>query len=290
MSDKIDKEITTISPFAPENEISDPTKEINTSCRDCVFSIRENGTQVGCEFNKVELYKNKGVEVIEAFDGEDNEFYVIKAWCSTYREELWKVAHKGKDLYEQIDSETYPKVTYVIVMDDLIEYDFQKTLNSIQKQKYPARRLIVTCTDPLNYMKILKSIKGQLEELYDSNFRVHCTKPNMSFEPALDESFKLAVNGFFMGLECGDEVPENATEIMNHAINKQLKSIGLIKNGDKVSGSMHQATLYKFLYGYRGASFETKLNEGEEYDKTTDSNSLITSWDKLRCLYQESRS
>tara|TARA_R110000751_G_scaffold235884_1_gene337241 strand:- start:1463 stop:2308 length:846 start_codon:yes stop_codon:yes gene_type:complete len=276
--------------FRPENEIDNPTEETNTSCKDCVFSIKENDTQVGCEFNKVELYKNKGVEVIEAFDGEDNEFYVIKAWCSTYREELWKVAHKDEDIYKQIDDETYPKVTYVIILDDFNEYDFQKTINSIQKQKFPARRLIVTCTNPEIYMKVLTSIKGQLEELHNSNFRVHCIKSGMSFESALDQSFQLAVNGFFMGLECGDEVPEDAIAIMHYAMNKQLKSIGLIKNGNEVSGSMHQATLYKFLYGYRGASFETKLIEGEEYDKTTDSNSLITSWDKLRCLYQESQS
>jgi HSP20 family molecular chaperone IbpA len=45
MSDKIDKELQpAISPFAAENEISDPTKEINTSCKDCVFSIKENDT------------------------------------------------------------------------------------------------------------------------------------------------------------------------------------------------------------------------------------------------------
>tara|TARA_R110002110_G_scaffold102142_4_gene259159 strand:- start:1640 stop:2467 length:828 start_codon:yes stop_codon:yes gene_type:complete len=273
-----------------DEAIGPVNSEVNTSCKDCVFAIREDSTQVGCEFNKIELYKAKGVEVIEAFDGDDNEFYVVKAWCSTYREDLWKVAHESKDMHEQIDKETHPKITYAIVLDDLNEYDFQKTINSIQKQKFPARKIVVTCTNPANYISILNSIKGQLEELYDSNFRVHCTTEGMSFEAALDESFRMAANGFFMGLECGNEVPENATELANYALNKQIKSLGLIKNGDNISGSLHQAVLYKFLYGYRGASFETKLTEGEEYDNTIDSNSLITSWDELRCLYQESQS
>jgi hypothetical protein len=265
-------------------------QEVNTSCQDCVFSVIEDKTQVGCEFGKIALYKEKKTPIVEAFDDQDNEFFVIKAWCSTYRDDLWKVAHSDKDLHEQIDQETYPKVTYVIVMDSLDKDGFQKTLESIKKQAFPARRVIVTCTSPENYMPILKHVKEELEEIYGTNFRVHCIGEDISFEAILDDSFRIAVNGFYMGLKCGDEVPEDAIELLHYALNKKLKSIALVKNGESLSGSLHQAVLYKYLYGYRGASFETKLLEGEEFDKTSESNSLITNWDKLRCLYQESRS
>jgi len=266
------------------------TNEINTSCKDCVFSIWEDNAQTGCELGKIELYRKRGTSIIEAFDDEDREFFVVKAWCPTYRDSLWKVAYADKDIYEQIDKETYPKVTYSIIMDSLDKEGFQKTFDSIKNQKFPAKRVIVTCTSPKDYMPILKYVKKDLEESYGTNFRVHCVGEGMSFEALLDDSFKLAVNGFYMGLKCGEEVPEDAAQLAHYALNKKLKSIALIKNGDSLSGSLHQATLYKYLYGYRGASFETKLIEGEEYDETLDTNSLITSWDELRCLYQESQS
>ncbi len=266
------------------------TNEINTSCKDCVFSTWEDDTQIGCELGKIELYRERGTAIIEGFDDEDKEFFVVKAWCSTYRDGLWKIAHSDKDLYEQLDQETYPKITYTIVMNNLDKEGFQKTLESIKKQAFPARRVIVTCTSPENYMPILKYVKKDLEESYGTNFRVHCVGEEMPFEALLDDSFRMAVNGFYMGLKCGEEVPEDAVQLAHYALNKKLKSIALIKNGDNLSGSLHQATLYKYLYGHRGASFETKLLEGEEFDKTLESNSLITDWDKLRCLYQESQS
>tara|TARA_Y100000361_G_scaffold44103_1_gene38106 strand:- start:98 stop:910 length:813 start_codon:yes stop_codon:yes gene_type:complete len=266
------------------------TNEINTSCKDCVFSTWEDDSQIGCELGKIALYREKGTTIIEAFDDEDREFFVVKAWCSTYRDDLWKIAYSDKNLHEQLDQETYPKVSYAIIMDNLDKEGFQKTLDSIKKQAYPAKRVIVTCTSPKDYISVLKHVKEELEELYGTNFRVHCTGKDMSFEAVLDDSFKIAVNGFYMGLKCGDEVPEDAIELLHYALNKKLKSIALVKNGDNLSGSLHQAVLYKYLYGYRGASFETKLVEGEEFDKTLESNSLITDWDKLRCLYQESQS
>ena len=266
------------------------SQEVNTSCKDCIFATWEENTQVGCEFGKIALYKEKNTSVVEAFDDEDNEFFVVKAWCSTYRDDLWKLAHSDKDLYEQVDQETYPKVNYVIVIDSLDKEDFQKTIDSIKKQAHPAKRVIVTCTSPDNYMSILHHVKGELEDLYGPNFRVHCVTKDMPFEAVLDDSFRLSANGFYMGLKCGDEAPENAIELLHYALNKKLKSIALVKNGDNISGSLHQAVLYKYLYGYRGASFETKLVEGEEFDETLESNSLIPDWDKLRCLYQESQS
>ena len=265
-------------------------QEINTSCKDCIFATWEDDSQIGCELGKIELYREKGTTIIEAFDDEDKEFFVVKAWCSTYREELWKTAHSDKDLIEQIDQETYPKINYCIVIDSLDKDNFQKTLESIKRQKYSPKRILVTCTSPKDYMPILHYVKADLEDLYGSNFRVHCVGEDMSFEAILDDSFKLSANGFYMGLKCGDELPEDASDLVHYALNKKLKSIALIKNGDNLSGTLHQAVLYKYLYGYRGAPFEIKLIEGEEFDETLESNSLITDWDKLRCLYQESQS
>ena len=87
-------------------------QEINTSCKDCVFATWEEDTQVGCDLGKIKLYKERKTPIIEAFDDEDKEFFVVKAWCSTYREESFtvlkhwvkKIRHKGKIVVTSVDT------------------------------------------------------------------------------------------------------------------------------------------------------------------------------------------
>ena len=47
--------------------------QVHTSCRDCAFAEYTKGTQVGCEFNRIESYKNSGAEVLEAYDENGKE-------------------------------------------------------------------------------------------------------------------------------------------------------------------------------------------------------------------------
>ena len=39
-----------------------------TSCEDCVFSGYEKDTQTSCKLNRVDKFKDKGVEIMEAYN------------------------------------------------------------------------------------------------------------------------------------------------------------------------------------------------------------------------------
>ena len=54
-------------------------QEINTSCKDCIFATWEEDTQIACDLGKIKLYKERKTPIIEAFDDEDKEFFVVKA-------------------------------------------------------------------------------------------------------------------------------------------------------------------------------------------------------------------
>ena len=49
-------------------------KMVETSCKECIFAVYENDTQVGCFANRIEKFK-EAKEIIEAYDDE-KEFYV----------------------------------------------------------------------------------------------------------------------------------------------------------------------------------------------------------------------
>ena len=59
-----------------EFEQNEPTG-LTTSCKDCVFSEKDDKTQTGCSLNRMEKFKEQGTYVVEAEDLEENEFYVI---------------------------------------------------------------------------------------------------------------------------------------------------------------------------------------------------------------------
>ena len=72
-----------------EVDIEDIVQPITTSCQKCVFSVKEGKTQVVFELGKIDILIAQGVNVIEAEDLEENEFYVLEHGCRTYREEIW---------------------------------------------------------------------------------------------------------------------------------------------------------------------------------------------------------
>lgn len=62
---------------------------IHTSCKDCVFATYDGITQNSCALHYIDKYKEKGVEIIEAYDN-DKEFFIInKKKCVGYRENKW---------------------------------------------------------------------------------------------------------------------------------------------------------------------------------------------------------
>jgi len=62
---------------------------IHTPCKSCVFAKYEDKTQTDCHLDYISKYRANGVEIIEAYD-EDNEFFVINdKKCIGYRENKW---------------------------------------------------------------------------------------------------------------------------------------------------------------------------------------------------------
>ena len=124
-------------------EVQPAEKTLTTSCRDCVFAIKDGKLQTGCELGRVEAYSNRGVAIIEAEDLEENEFYVLETWCNTYREDVWKVAHEGEDLKDIVYNELDPKVQFVVIINSNLD-EIETTINSIFEQEaFSAKEILL---------------------------------------------------------------------------------------------------------------------------------------------------
>ena len=256
-------------------------KSLLTSCKDCCFAVKKGKTQTDCLLGRIDKFEAQNIEVVGAKDEEDNKFLILKAWCSAYRNDIWKTAHKDEDLKEALNNEIYPNVNFLILAKDGLN-EIEVTVNSILNQeKFKAKQIIiVTCDDDIYFEAIQKS-RSLLE---DSGllFKVQGVRGDIPNLAIIDEVFANFHNGFYSIFECGKEVPKDLISVLHSALNDNLEKVGYIKPYDGINGMTAQCVLHKFLYGNKDITLEEKLIDGEEMDKTGKENSLVRTWDELR--------
>ena len=256
-------------------------KSLTTSCGDCCFATKKGKTQTGCSLGRIDKFSAQNIEVVDAKDEENNKFFVLKTWCSAYRNDIWKTAHRDEDLEEALYAEIYPKVNFLILAKDSLN-EIEVTVNSILNQeKFKAKQIIIaTCDDDI-YFEAIQKARSLLE---DSGllFKVQAVRDDMPSLAIVDEVFANFHNGFYSVFECGKEVPKDLISVLNSALNDNVEKVGYIKPYDGINGMTAQCVLHKFLYGNKSITLEEKLIDGEEMDKTGKENSLIRTWDELR--------
>ena len=102
--------------------------QVHTTCRNCVFAKWDEGTQIGCKLNKLDDYKEAGIEVLDATDNE-LQFNVINGrFCVFYRNEQL-MANVPRDNWEKI-VKLQTKVPYhaILIVDE--ETDFRSIKES----------------------------------------------------------------------------------------------------------------------------------------------------------------
>lgn len=120
---------------------------IHTPCKKCVFAKYEDKTQIGCELNYIEKFKNINSEILEVYD-EDLEFYVINnKKCLGYRENSWfkKLDMEEASLEEK--KEYFLKhnhINYLLVIDlaNLSIEDFSRIKEAIIETEYAPNKVI----------------------------------------------------------------------------------------------------------------------------------------------------
>lgn len=256
-------------------------KELTTSCRDCVFATKHKKTQTGCSLDRLEKFEERNVEILYAKDEEDNKFSVLMGWCSAYRNNIWKIAHKDEDLEEALDSEIYPKVNFLVLVKDNLN-EIEVTINSILNQeRFNAAQIIIATSNDKLLIECIQKSRSLLEDS-DVLFKVQGVRGDISNLAIIDEVFANFRNGFYSIFESGKEVPKDLISVLHSAINTNVEKVGYIKPYDGINGMTAQCVLHKFLYGNKGASLERKLLDGEDMDKTGIEYSLIRTWDELR--------
>ena len=166
-----------------ENIPSEQTvNPFHTSCRDCIFAEKDKQTQTGCSFNRIDIYKDKGDEVLEVYDEFNNEFFVINdRVCLHKRTKEWAEDYPRKKWKSMVEEQIKTKYHTMIVFEAGQEFEsLKKTLLSFNNQNVPPCLLTIINRTKLTATELVKDIESLPIDNLDWRLQTF-------FDPKLDE-------------------------------------------------------------------------------------------------------
>lgn len=228
-------------------------KSIHTCCKQCVFAKYENNTQTNCLLDYIDKYRNKNIEILEAYD-EEKEFYIINdKKCIGYRENKWFDRYDLSDdsietkiaLYHQ-----YNKIDYLVVVNlqqfDVISLDrmFSELCNN---KTQPQKIILVRYKDEklsFNYSAIESVIKKynisypwRIQTMLDNSISYEAVLHNIT---AINQKYR-----FILSLSAPTETFSYLIDEANRIVHKDLDQFTVLSNPAKTA-IMYSGAVYRF--------------------------------------------
>lgn len=237
--------------------------KIETPCRDCIFQELNGKTQTGCKMARLDKLKNAGAEILECYDEQENEFYLIKGiFCNFKRNKEWARKHKKgfTKRYSAIRSENAIKFTTIIIGNKNIE-NILLTFNSINLALYPNSTNIIIINKQENFVKpsnltpFLKTEKSyKIETILDNDFTEN---------QCIDLVVKFLKTQFYLVIHAGYEFPYKLGHDLDSKINEDLFKFGIILPDDNNNGKIVPISIHKFFQGNYLQNLEGKMKENQ---------------------------
>jgi hypothetical protein len=126
---------------------------MKTSCELCRFSIKDEGTQIGCEFDRLAKFKAAGVSVK---DSEDGKFKIIEG-------RLCNTCYQNEEKYTQAEAFWLVKSKIETKCDIIIEpsngEDLKLMVSQINEMSLKPATTIILNKNRQDYIKIVGTLK-----------------------------------------------------------------------------------------------------------------------------------
>lgn len=232
--------------------------QIVTSCQDCQSAVydKDQKNQVGCEFDLLEKYKDAGIEILEAFDGDKN-FNVIKRICMYSRHKL--NPQSQQDVLEAI------KVKYhvIIVLSNTNIDDFSLCLDSVLCQDIKPQSITVARKNEVDILpfKITKLLaRSGIKWKYQD-----CVDPNFTENDLIDASIDGVSVPFYVVIRNNKKLPKEFSLTLNEMVNVKFVKFSVIR-GDDID--VVATIFHKQLGGNSFKPLWTKILEDKELRDT----------------------
>lgn len=239
-------------------------EQLHTSCHDCIFKTEyKHDKQVGCQLLRLDLYKQKGLTVIEA-QNDTQEFYIINGIkCHSKRTTSWgdKVqTNRG----ERVRQENRMKYQAIIFTVDEPENGFDNlklTIRSLLDQSIPPQHITVvrektSSLQPSIISRYLDStgIPWRIENIIDKDVTDFDT---------LDTIIRTCKYPYYLTTYAWMSLPSNFIETINEKIYDDNLRFAILCDGDENLPVLVSTAIHWAYGGHRPTSLMEKL----QYDK-----------------------
>tara|TARA_Y100000004_G_scaffold153489_1_gene177197 strand:+ start:1152 stop:1883 length:732 start_codon:yes stop_codon:yes gene_type:complete len=134
--------------------------QIKTSCKDCVFSIYDKDTQIGCEAGRTSVFEKQG-DLVEAYDDE-KEFYTVSRLCN--------IATHDDTTLEDARKKAAPTIDVYVDCTNIELEPYEEREQSLRHLKdkfdyYDNKLNIILIND---YYKVSKDQRAKIYELHET--------------------------------------------------------------------------------------------------------------------------
>jgi|TARA_R110000824_G_scaffold55709_3_gene153306 hypothetical protein len=253
--------------------------QIHTTCKDCAFAVYSGKRQTECSAGILDRYRNNGAEIIDVYDDNGKEFFVINnKLCSHHREKEWAKKYSKSELLNIVNSQTKsPYQAMILYCEESTPETIGFTLKSLAEQFNPPNIISIIVRKATDSIYKLNMEIEAVVKKYDNKFDWRIQNILDTEETSVRQSIDLAVDGtyfkysfpYYLVFESGFEVPKDFTEELHNSIMFEGKQMIFCH---PVKGSLNGMLVNRLLHRkHTGNAFniniEDKIAEFEENAK-----------------------
>lgn len=207
---------------------------IETSCRDCIFAVFNEGHQNGCELGKLEKFHRRDETYIKDID--NDWFYTIKRFCNTCRNQEW-LDKPGNSKEKAIEEAKFQYSAIVIenskVNQEEIKENLVRSLDSLKNQQpLPQSIVMVLCNPNLDVNNTRYFINDWFRNnalIIPFSFVIPQEVENRDNFDLLDYGVEKIDSAFYVGLESGYLLLDDFIDALDYKLNTKLDQFCVIK-------------------------------------------------------------
>ncbi len=226
--------------------MSEPTvNKVHTACLGCVHAISVGKTQTGCKFGRLDKFRDNGAEIVEVYDLEDNEFFVINN-----RVCMWKRSQDWVDRYGVMSDEKQKKI--IREESKLAIHMVVDTADSIDEIKATVKSINAMIDKPSEVTFVRRfdselrppSIIAELKELGCKWHLTNYTDEDMD----IDDTLHSLRYPYFFYVKAGRSIPADYLTMLNDMVHYDLFRFAyILPNVDDQHLTIAQTQIYKTL-------------------------------------------
>ncbi len=234
--------------------------KVHTSCKNCIFALYKDITQIGCKVNKIDMWENQEIRILEAFD-EEKEFFIINGKkCPYKRITAWGNKYPKDEHIQRVESEVVLQYHAIVIATNNI-HNINTTIMSLLEQEIKPKKITLINFNniyPSDLIPLLQStgIQWQIDNIVD----------DISVEKAIDNVVTFCNTPyyaiFYSGLKLwGDKYPKpEFTSNINKMVKEAVPFV-LIKGNSEGSGQFIHTITHKILKGNKVKGLVDKIEE-----------------------------